>query len=382
METNNTLIAQAIAEIIVKEWEKQELSYLGFPQSFRQTLIADLTPQTPRVATNIHVLRKELVPLLYARIGYAHFVEQQKQKEAKNPFARTLRIHLQQQLDCLREKSVPTELDTAIKARRSLSFFLTTLLFNDLFQLFYYSDRTFSTPDELKRYFWNEILKMYPLRFDQFIVQLRRNDNDFWHCVCELLNKIAISVTKSKIWSSTYRDIAKDEVVTESYVELSKKVQMQKVVFNDAVHFRNYAYKVCVNKIREYCRKNKQDEITGELDASVFRLVDTSSEASTLLPVDYDVENEYAMAQLAAVILLDTRHPLHERLVDNRQDKVNLLIDVSVNGLSYDEIINERYNGAALSESERKRLNEKLRQECTRTKKYILKHVKTILQEL
>ncbi|MDR1681109.1 MAG: hypothetical protein LBS12_04910 [Prevotellaceae bacterium] len=375
------MVTQAATEIIVKEWEKQELSYLGFSPSFRQTVIADLTPQMHSAASNIRGLRKELVPLLYARIGYARFVERQKEKGVENPFARTVRTWLQRQLDTLRQQSAASDWDAVIKTRQSLPFYLTALLLEDLFQPFYHSTKTFFTPDELKGYFWNEALKIYPLRFEQFIVQLRRNDSDFWNCVCELLNKLASHVTKAKIWSSTYRDIAKDEVTTESYVELNRKVRMQEVAFNDAVHFRHYAYRICVNKMHEYCRRNKKNEATDELDAGAFRFADENIDDAAPAPIDCDVENEYEMARLAALILLDTRHPLHRRLVEGRHDKVLLLIDVAVNGLSYDEIIEERYNGAALSDAERKRLNENLRQECTRIKKNIVKQLKTILQQ-
>jgi hypothetical protein len=380
MATTNTLITSIVGEIIYKEWEKQELSCLGFSLSLRQRLIDELPALVSVKDISVAVLREQIVPLMYSRMDYRHFVEVQKQNGNLTPFARTLKTILQRQLNFRRQESAVTELDKALKGKRSLSYHLTTSRFDEMFAAFCEHPAAFATPADVQRYFLTQLSAMFPLRFDQFLTQLRRNDADSWNDVCDMLNKIATGVTRYGIRSSIYKDIAKDEVLSESYLELFRKVMADEVIFNDANHFRRYAGKVCVNKMYEYCRRNTMVVMMDETDSSILRLAEEDAESAiSLSPADYDAENEYEVARFAAVVLLDSRHPLHKTLVEGRQEKINVLIDVSVNGLSYDEIIDERY-GEHLEATKRKHINDQMRQDCVRTKKNIMKQIKTILR--
>jgi hypothetical protein len=379
-------VKRLISEIIDKEYEKHELLYLGFPRiSFDLANNLFLKIGNVNDFSELHGLIKID---LYRQIDYPSFVEVQKRTDFHAKFSKTLKLFLQQELARLQKKENRSKLDTNIGLGKNVSFFLSTMLFSGIYKIFRESNVKFETPSELKKFFTSLALNTFPIEFQAFLEQLKKEDDEFWTIVYKLLEKLSTTVTNIHIWSSIYKDIAKDEIASESYIELNRKVINDAVLFDDSMHFRKYSYRICENKMHEYKRKNRMDDLTGSMEDNI-ELKDKQQEEvyeddydQNWESVEIDVNNQYQLARLAAIILLNSSHPLHKQLIDcEDKSKIELLIDVSVNDLSYDEIIEERAGNNNLSDEDKKRMNANLRQEYSRIKKTVIKRLKTILED-
>ena len=97
----------------------------------------------------------------------------------------------------------------------------------------------------------------------------------------------------------------------------------------------------------------------------------------------YDVnpDNPYEMAKFLSFILYHREHPLHQKIVEGEEERVELLMDVAIEGLSYDQVIERRYRGKHLPASEHKKLNARLRQDYVRIKKKLITRLEEIIRK-
>ncbi len=371
-------------EVIAKEYEKHYLVHLGFPAIPADDILGNVVQKHNLYDLSAEEIRGSVMAAFYKAIGFENYIESCKSQGAGHPFAATVKAYLQGWLDRRGKNGPETALDKNLSTGRSVSYFLSKLLFEDIFAVFASTAKRFGNPSEAKRFFIDETGRVFPLGFDRLLAQLRKEDACFWEKIYELLVKISQHVTNSKIKSSAYRDIARDEVAGDSYLILKRNVVTRREGFNDEVHFRKHTYNICVNKTHEYCRRNRLDAITDTLtDNLKLRADENQSDAADYVESweDTDPGNEQALRMLVVAVMLDTRHPLRARLFDCKEEIVGVLIDTGLNGLSYDEVIDERFGGAELPAAERKRLNDNLRQECSRLKKNLVKRLQTILVE-
>jgi hypothetical protein len=275
--------------------------------------------------------------------------------------------------------------DKELKVRKTIAYHLSTLIFSGFFDDFRKSNVAFATPKELKQYFANMAKEIYPLSFFRFIAQLENRDDEFWNRVGDLLIKLSKLVTIPNISSSLYRDIADGEIVSESYLVIKQSVDEQKVRFNDALHFRKYSYQVCKNKCHEYMRKSRNHR-TDSLE-DVFIQVEDETLPDSIVEKEEDIlydvnpDNPYEMAKLLSFILYHSEHPLYQTIVKGEEERVSLLKDIAIEGLSYDQVIEQRYRGKHLPESEHKKLNARMRQDYVRIKKKLITRLEDILKK-
>jgi hypothetical protein len=133
-----------------------------------------------------------------------------------------------------------------------------------------------------------------------------------------------------------------------------------------------------MRKSRNHRTDSLEDIIIQVEDEDV---ADSMAEKEEDMLYDVNTGNPYEMAKLLSFILYHREHPLHQKMINGEEERVDLLMDIAIEGLSYDEVIARRYRGDQLSESEHKKLNARLRQDYVRIKKKLITRLEEILKK-
>ncbi len=116
-----------------------------------------------------------------------------------------------------------------------------------------------------------------------------------------------------------------------------------------------------------------------ESEETVVALPDEPSEAieieNGIKELEIDVDNPYEVAYAVSIILLNTSHPLHSTLIEGIEDKVAILIDKTVNGMSYNDIVSELY-GDKMDKEAFGRAVAKARKDYERVRKMLTERLK------
>ena len=382
LEDGSRMRNEIIIEILHHECEIHDLKYLG--------LVEDLDSLMKQVAGKVEIspdfgkTKEQILSAFYEIIDYRAFIGGYKDMSV-NRLDVSLRHYLKRLLQEMERQMPDISPDKELKVRKTIAYHLSAMIFNRFYDDFRNSDATFSTPKELKQFFGNMAKELYPLSFTRFITQLENSDDEFWNCVGDLLLKLSKLVTIPNISSSMYRDIADGEIVSESYLVVKQAVDEKKVQFHDALHFRKYTYNVCKNKCYEYMRRSRNQRTDSFEDIFVQleddSLVESMTENEDDMLYDVNPDNPYEMAKLLSFILYHREHPLHQTVVKGEEEKVALLMDVAIEGMSYDQVIEQQYRGKNLPVSEHKKLNARLRQDYVRIKKKLIARLDEIVRK-
>jgi len=379
---NKLDINQIVKEILNHEYEKHDLLYLGLIDDF-DALISQVAGKI-EINPDFNKTKEQILSVLYEIIDFRSFAS--RCKEIFNQrLDSSMRQYLKRLLQNMEQQAPDITPDKELKVKKTIAYHLSAMIFNWFYEDFRKSDSTFATPKELKQFFGSMAKNTYPLSFFRFIAQLENRDDEFWNRVGELLLKLSKLVTIPNISSSMYRDIVDGEIVSESYLVIKQAVEEKKVQFNDALHFRKYSYQVCKNKCHEYMRKNRSHQ-TDSLE-DVFIQVEAEAVPDIMIEKEenmlYDVnpDNPYEMAKFLSFILYHREHPLHQKIVEGEEERVELLMDVAIEGLSYDQVIERRYRGKYLPANEHKKLNTRLRQDYVRIKKKLITRLEEIIRK-
>lgn len=382
---------ELVREILSKECEKHDLNYLGIcPNDKIDSIVEKISPLyhgEPGFAEN----KAMIIAGFYRLIDYEHFVEKRKRISSFS-FERSIFFFIKKKVKEWEIQNTAETIDKDLRVKNTLAFLLSQKVFHDIYVSFCRSNTHFETPPSLKGYFEREAGKVFPITFQHLIILLEQNDPEFWNLISELLFLLSKNVTYAKYGTSLNKDIAIDEVVSESYLIIRRKLEQKSVLFSDSLHFRKYLYNICVNKLYDFIRKDKKSITTvsfeelmeipdkpGDMDIPCEDSDPGISSRETIL-YSIDVRNPYEVATLIAIVIGDKSHPLHRELLSGNEKKVKLLVDVAVNGLSYDQIIENDYEGNELTRMERTRLNAKLRQDYVRIRKQLVKRMIDLLE--
>jgi hypothetical protein len=211
------------------------------------------------------------------------------------------------------------------------------------------------------------------------VEELKRGDASFWNITCHYIKDLSAVVVKYALdkygFTGNY-DIIRDHTWSSAYELVRKRLINREgnvPTFRSGKDFRNYMIKSCLfladNLYKKYAGKESYIaeafpafQSNGEADAYCedgHAEDDYAGEAANLAndltvqplenietgikELDIDINNSYEVAHAVSIILLNSEHPLHRALVEGIEDKVSLLIDKALQGLSYNEIVEERY---------------------------------------
>ena len=392
-----------IIELIQKEEEKYQLTSIG--------AINDLKAVTEVCVQDFHKImeleRKAQLQYFYNNIvNYSTFLENEKKSNKK--LENNLKQQVVSYLTKLRNTN-PAILDKELKTGQqiTIAYFLSENIFNLIYSVFSESSSVFETPEDLRAFFCKETDKKYPIRIAEFIRFLEENDNSFWETVCIYIKPLSTLVSKTVIARSEptkSHDIIIDSTWSDAYEILQKRL-VDKIgnipIFLTGTDFRNYIIKICtflaLNSCKKYTEKESyiedtisysltnDDEFeinTQEKDYSLLEcnIEEKSSTEEDIKELNINVDNAYEVAYAVSIILLNTDHPLHYTLTEGLESKVKILIEKTVNGLSYNEIIEDLY-GPNIDEENFKRAVVKARKEYERVRKTLVERLISIISK-
>lgn len=379
-----------ISLVVRREYSEHKLEYIGVEE---EVIVEHLSSKTFSETAPAR-LKQQVISAMYEYLSYHRFIEDEKTKTL-SPFENKVRLYIKNEIREVYRKQIKagiiTELDAVIRVKRGLSYLLTNYLFECLYDQFRSTTILFKTPAELKAFFLEHTLKIFPVQFDFFLARLNQEDWDYWDRMALFIKQLSNNFVQNKVWNAKTQKQARNELPGDVYLLLRKRIVDEKKHFNTPKHLVGHIATICKFKLLEFFRKNdewndeimlKEDEIEQSLeDENIFEgnEIEQSLEDENVLEVD--VHNPYEVKRLLVQVLFNKQHPLYNSLVGDKQEQVDLLIAVNGYELSYDEIINERYDARQLSPTEHRRIYDRLRQENGRIQKYLYKRFETILEE-
>lgn len=360
-------------EIIQKEVEKHQLVVIGAISdlcAIKEETLASFDTQKPFSP----LIKTAFLNYFYKKIlSYGQFIS--KEKKTNEQLKRYCRRAVTNGLNQMRNEQ-PALLDQEMKTGSlTIAYHLSDALFLQFYQLFCQSSAIHETPAEVCSFFRKTAEKEYPIQLETFVRFLEKDDTSFWEVTCRYiqdLSTIVGSFALQKLDRPMYHDIIADNTWSDTYEIMRRRLVNQTgtvPVFQSGKDFRNYIIKTChflisnlhkrhtgkESSIEEYMLLNGQDnkEDAGEAeDTYILATIapDEIDEAPVevemiehIKELEIDVDNPYEVAYAVSIILLNTSHPLHQLLTEGIEDKVTILIEKTVNGMSYNDIVLELY---------------------------------------
>jgi hypothetical protein len=392
-----------VYEIVKKECEKHLSLKIG--------LISDENEAANRVQRLLQLnpeakewSKAEFLRHFYRSAGYPEFINREKSTN------KTLKKHLTGKANTfleMKRKKSPALLDTELKTTTdlSLAYHFSLILYNAIYDAFCLTTEMFNTPDETEAFFFRQLDKKYPLYIKEYVDLLGADDSSMWNRTCLYIQKISSYVValmlNNRDQGRSYHDIVADETWEKAYeVMRSRLVSREGRVptFQGGADFRNYVIKTCrfiaENLSRKYAGKesflddvfpysnavDENDEAVAEMNFDVE--ADQGTEESAMkdvMELDIDVNNPYEVAYAVSIIILNKKHILHSELTSGLEQKVNILVNKVVEGMSYERIVDLIHNGSLDSESRTKAIA-RARKDAERVRKTLIERMIKILE--
>jgi len=389
-----------IEEILLKEEEKHQLTYIGIINDWAGAI--QLTENTFKCQDVSFIDAKiHLLDFFYSSI--LHYREFIKKEKTSNSHLKRHHFKKTGMYVSSMSKRIKAKLDEELKTPAGISFawHFSNRIYDGIYDHFCRNNSTFRMPQETDEFFFGKSKKKYPLTINQVVSQLEANDSSFWD-ICtrymQYLSHKAVNYFLQRSDNHGFSDLIKDQTWEDTYKVLRKRLIEKKGAipkFKNGCDFRNYLMKVC--KLQAYNSQRKYMQKEGYIDDLLQMNPDCEDEEDTEAPfleeecenstldykesyeLDINTDNPYEVANAVSIILLNSNHPLFVPLIDGIEDDVELLIDKTVNEMSYNDIISERYEGKKLSEEDFRRLNVKARKDFERVRKKLCERLKNLV---
>ena len=352
-----------VNEIIQKEEERHQLVRIGVITGLQDAIntLKDNYPQA-----SLHTLdRKSVLQYFYRKVThYSSFIDREKETNQtlkKWLFRKSsaLLLTLQKREKALLDKELKTG------SQLTVAYHISDIIYDSVYASFCQSSQSFENPDETILFFLQELKKRYPFYINEYVEMLGRGDTLLWEVTCRYLQGLSYYVVRhfaGTFSQSNYRDIICDETWSKAYEVLKKRLVDKEgniPTFNTGNDFRNYMIKTCrylaENLHKKYADKavsfdelfsdfpTSEDGEATENENNLPFEIEAASESEHLenavKELDIDTDNAYEVAYAISIILLNKEHTLHRMLVEGIEDKVALLINKAVHGMSYQEIV-------------------------------------------
>jgi hypothetical protein len=393
-----------VGEILLKEEEKHRLKYIGIIDNWAGIVSSTENTFACDEASYTNCKNRLLHFFYNSILDYGKFIR--NEKGSNNNLKRHHFRKTGTYVSGLRN-GIKDDLDKELKTPAGITFarHLSNPVYDDIYERFCRNNRTFGTPEETDGFFFAESEKVYPLDMDRLIKRLTADDPSFWN-VCALymqdLSRKVVSYFLQRSDDYEFSDLIKDQAWTDTYMALrnrliEKEENMPK--FENGNDFRNYLIKMCKyqtgNIHRKYMRKNEytedlpttysRDNNEDEEEPNVGFYVEAEMEVAVTdretCELDINIDNPYEVANAVSIILLNSNHPFRPALVNGIEDKVGILIDKATNGMSYNDIVSERYGEQKHDDEEFCHAVVKARKDYERVRKTLCNRLKDLVRE-
>ncbi|MDR2496788.1 MAG: hypothetical protein LBD21_06640 [Tannerellaceae bacterium] len=395
-----------LKEILRKEEEKHRLKFIGIVTDWEDTMKRTAKAFAPGPSFAAEHKAKLLHCFYSSILAYNNFIRREKFRNAnlkRHHFMKTATY-------VLRLRNAPADgLDGELKtgAAITLAYHLSPSLYEAIYTGFCDCETDFASPQEADDFFAAGAAAGFPLDVARLVERLSVDDASFWELLARYLKDLAYAAVNyylQKADDSGYSEIIRDDTWTNAYEILRRRFvlgQGNVPVFESGRDFRNYIITVCkklsANLYRKYCLKQElslslsyppgssaDDEADSPVrEQSTFDLPeDEDGEPSDdFALLDINPDNPYEVAHAVSIILLNSAHPLHSRLIAGIEDKVRILIDKATNGMSYNEIISELYGERNMSREEFQRAVVKARKDYERVRKLLFERLTGLIKK-
>lgn len=388
------IVRDTVIEIIQKECELYRLKEFGLLTSVEKEtdlLLAHLPVTAIEPGVDIDSFRlwkKKIIDLFYVRLDYASFLKRNKHKASFFRFLLTLRKRLVKQLQL--EWTDDTIDSSLAVSSHTLAFKLTAIISEEADKLLYPSLDSFRSPHELEDNCYSFCKDYYPVDVDRLLNILRKDDKEFWNDIYLLIKYLAVRVTTYLLLSNQYRDDIEQDTWSESSLLFRDKILNDLIPpFDSAIHLRNYIARICQNKCYEVMRKNRQQEVLmnnpmADTDILLAKMVEDKEPAwpdvDRSCIIDIDPESDYEVSMALTAVLWDKTEPWYTKLVDGIEEKVNVVRQHYIDGLSYEQIAITKASKVAEDGSiDLHRMQARLRQDVVRIRKVLKERFVEIL---
>ncbi|MDR3268029.1 MAG: hypothetical protein LBT83_03050 [Tannerella sp.] len=349
-------------EILQKEEERHQLVKTGVITDFPKAM-----EQAGRFDGGLD--KTAFLQYFYHSVaGYAGFIEREKttNERLKKQLYRRAHVFLSA---LQKQETAPLDMELKTGSRLTLAYHLSESIYHAVYAAFCQSTQSFETPDEVDAFFFPALKTHYPLYIREYVERLEQDERSFWEVTCLYLQDLSGYVVRQTLsfYRGSHQDIIRDDTWSKSYEILRNRLVKKEgrlPVFLTGKDFRNYMIKVCRfladNLYKKYAGKEvymeevfpyfqSDGETEGDEIGSPF-VEEASPESpekmeADVKELDIDTGNPYEVAYAVSIILLNTDHVLHQALVQGVEEKVALLIDKTVHGMSYNEIVARLYGG-------------------------------------
>lgn len=369
-------------EIILKEEEKYQLVHIGAIPDLQTTIdnVIDMFQEEKNIS------RVDFIHYFYGRaIRFCDFIQTSKYSN----------IHLKnklyqcviRQLDKLK-KEEPGLLDRDLRSGKiTIAYHLSEAIYKEMYDQFCQTPEAFETPIAIKTYFKELLRHRYPLTIDAYIAFLKEEDSSFWSITCLYIRQIAEIVANCIMKhpdNINNKDIVKDCAWSDTYEVLKSKIKEKEALsFLSGTDFRNYIIKICNFRVLNLNKKySSTEQYVDDIQYDAPECVNTieASPVVNLKEVDIDIHNPYEVAYTVSIILLNPDHPLYTTLTKGLEDKISVLIGKVINGLSYNEIVEDLY-GENMNPENFQRAVSKARKDYERVRKTLTERLISILKK-
>ncbi|MDR2810249.1 MAG: hypothetical protein LBB84_06800 [Tannerellaceae bacterium] len=380
-----------IKEILLKEEEKHQLTYIGLVDDWTKVVrTAEKSFVSPQgsFADN-----KELLLTMFysSTLCYEKFIREERDGNTRlkqHHFKKTAAY-----LTSLR-KEKKAALDEELKTPQRISFawHFSFSLYENIYESFCRDDSPIKRPPDTDKFFFNKVEELYPLDMKQLTEQLENDDASFWELCARYMQSLSRTTVAFALQrSNTYgfSDLIKDQTWTDVY-RLMRVRLVDRVgripVFGNGNDFRNFLIKACkltaVALQRQYAQKGACMEDLPEHHESLPTNEDYENDMpeDELCVPDINTANPYEVASAVSIVLLNTEHPLYKSLTEGIEDKVRILVDKAVNNMSYQDIISEKYYEDSLREADFQKAVVKARKDYERVRKTLCERMRQLVE--
>jgi hypothetical protein len=389
-----------IEEILLKEEEKHRLTYIGliddWEKAVRMTEKSFFPPDTSFAG------RKELLLTVFysSTLDYEKFIREERTRNAclkKHHFRKT-----QTYLAALRrERKAPLDEELKTPGDISLAWHFSPALYEEVYGSFCRCLAPLRRPSDTDAFFFGRVGEMYPLAMKQLAERLENGDPSFWDACARYmkgLSRTTAAYVLKESRGSGFSDLIKDQTWTDVYLLMRTRLVERTgriPAFGNGSDFRNFLIKAsrltAAALQRKYMRHDtctddfpanvsceNEDGDDGDSPAGNCTYEMPEDEASV---TDINTDNPYEVASAVSMVLLDSAHPLYKPLTEGIEDKVRILIDRAVNGMSYQEIVSGEYSPESPGGADFQKAVARARKDCERVRKTLCGRMKEIAEK-
>lgn len=324
--------------------------------------------------------REKALNCFYKRIGYKDFIIR---SSSSVPFLRFLLFFQRHLLQRMRQGYTCPTLDRELAApSHTLAFKLSRKLDEAHRSRLLLKVRRVSCPHEMETCCRLLLKNRFPLTLDSLLSQLQKEDEEYWRELYYSIRDLAVRITSRLYPSILYKKEIEHDTWSEASLFLYRKtVEKLLPLFENALHFRHYIIRICVNKCHEAGRTERMKQVLTEESIPVEELTDEDGENdlsagwNTDCWDEIDPDDNAAVSRGLTAILWDRTEPWYSRLTEGVEEKVEILFLHYVSGKSYTEIARMQDTTLSsernLSPEQFKKRQNSLRQESVRVRKLL-----------